>query len=41
MKGMGNSPLDIMGLKIEVAGKMGMVDAVQKALIGCPCLPFP
>ena len=41
MKGRGNSLLDVMGLNIEVAGKMGMVDAVQRALIGRPFLPFP
>ena len=41
MKGRGNSPLDVVGLKIGVAGKMGMVDAVQRAVMGHPCLPFP
>ena len=41
MKGRENSPLDVMGLKIGVAGKTGMVGAVQRAVMGCPCLPFP
>ena len=41
MKGRENCPLDIMGLKIGVAGKMGVVGAVQRDMMGCPCLPFP
>ena len=41
MKGRGNSPLDVVGLNIMVAGKMGMVGAVQRAVMGRPCLPSP
>ena len=41
MKGRENSPLDVVGLNIGVAGKMGVVSAVQRAVMGCPCQPFP
>ena len=37
IKGRENSPLDVAGLKIGVAGKMGMVGAIQRAVMGCPC----
>ena len=41
MKGRETSLLDVVGLKIGVAGKMGMVGAIQRAVMGCTCLPSP